>query len=80
MKIIDDIMSDVLALNPNIDKQKCLYITPKFLRDILTARLVPAGELNYTEPVICYFPTEEDREDFIQAVMEAKPGMRSIKL
>lgn len=26
-------------------------------------------------PVCLYFPTQEDREEFIEAVLEAKPGM-----
>ncbi len=42
--------------------------------------LRPHEDVTNTEPVICYFATEEDREEFIQAVMEAKPNMRSVKV
>ena len=40
----------------------------------------PVEEVKLTEPVICYFTTEEDREEFIQAIQEVKPDMRLVKV
>lgn len=36
--------------------------------------------LEETLPLVLYFGTEEDREEFVQLVMAAKPGMRAKKV
>lgn len=33
-----------------------------------------------TEPVILYFPTAAEREEFIAAMVEAKPGMIPVRV
>ena len=38
-------------------------------------RSIDAG-LDYTAPLCLYFETEAEREEFITAVMEAKPNMK----
>jgi len=50
------------------------------LADAAMTALRPHKDVSKTEPVICYFATEDDREEFIQAMMEIKPDMRSIKV
>lgn len=40
----------------------------------------PRPELNGTYPVVLYFGTEEDRDEFIALVKEAKPGLVARKL
>lgn len=42
--------------------------------------LRPIDQVKDTEPVVCYFATEDDREEFIQLMMEAKPNMRTVKV
>ena len=43
--------------------------------DAALAALRPVEAVEGAEPLILYFPTEEDREEFIAAVHAAKPGM-----
>lgn len=50
------------------------------LADAAMSALRPHHAMDKAEPVICYFATEDDREEFIQAVMEAKPDMISVKV
>ena len=73
VKIIDDIIDDVFAADEPA-------ITPERLRVILKQNLVPHEAVAGAEPLICYFKTAADREEFIAAVHEAKPNMRSVKL
>lgn len=40
----------------------------------------PTPELEGTYPVVLYFGTEADRDEFIALVREAKPGMVARKL
>lgn len=39
-----------------------------------------APELDETYPLCLYFGTEQDRDEFVEAVQEAKPNMISRKL
>lgn len=40
----------------------------------------PIKALNDKFPVVLYFENDTDREEFIQVVQQAKPGMRTVKL
>ncbi len=58
-------------------------ITLEDLNNVIDAvmdTLRPIDAVKDTEPVICYFATEDDREEFIQAIMEVKPNMRTVKV
>ncbi len=47
---------------------------------ILREALFPRPEIKDCSPLILYFDTKEDRDEFIAAVAEAKPNMRSYKI
>jgi hypothetical protein len=40
----------------------------------------PIAEVTGLLPLVLYFGNEEDREEFVQVIQKAKPGMRAIKL
>jgi len=45
-----------------------------------TGRVAGDGQLDESLPLCLYFPTTEDREEFIAAVMEAKPNFVAKRL
>jgi hypothetical protein len=53
-----------------------LYRAARLDSDALAA----APELRGKEAVVLYFLTKEDREDFVRLIVEAKPGMRAVRL
>lgn len=46
----------------------------------LREAVFPRPEVKDTAPLIVYFSTKEEREEFIDAVREAKPNMRSYRI
>lgn len=56
------------ALSPNLD-------SVKFCPWCAKPKGVPTPELTGTTPLVLFFGTEADRQDFIQAIRDAKPGM-----
>lgn len=52
----------------------------RVLADAAMRALRPHEAVADAEPLILYFPTKEDREGFIAAVQEAKPGMVPVRV
>jgi len=50
------------------------------ITNAVMAVLRPVDAVADAKPVIVYFETEADREEFIAAVLEVKPGMRSVRV
>ena len=50
------------------------------LADAALAALRPHDAAQDFKPLILYFPTDEDRDEFIEVVYAAKPNMRSVKV
>ena len=48
--------------------------------DAALAALRPHDAVQDSKPLILYFPTDEDRDEFIKVVYAAKPDMRSVKV
>ncbi|MBX9635198.1 MAG: hypothetical protein K2X44_09475 [Magnetospirillum sp.] len=46
--------------------------------DAVMAAMKPHDAVANSEPLICYFATEQDRDEFIQAMQEAMPSMRAV--
>lgn len=46
----------------------------------LREALFPRPEIKGTAPLILYFGNDQEREEFVAAVNEAKPGMKSYKV
>ena len=40
----------------------------------------PVGGLRGTKPVVLYFGSDADRDEFIAMIREAKPGLRAEKI
>jgi len=81
--LINSIIQDVAELpdrtSPD-DQQDMMLVSEKELRTILEARLCPHPDVQGTEPLILYFTTDADRDEFIAAVQKAKPSMRAVKV
>ena len=48
--------------------------------DAALAALRPHEAVQDSKPLILYFPTDEDRDEFIKVVYAAKPDMTSVKV
>lgn len=48
--------------------------------DAALAALHPIEAVADAKPVIIYFPTEADREEFIEAIHAVKPGMVPVRV
>lgn len=73
---------DMLVRNLHARGRKARgYACPEnHLEVSLVDMTAPVQKLAGTFPVILYFGTEEDRQQFIQVVKHAKPGLRAEKL
>lgn len=79
MSLRDEIQSAISFSLPPMDVP-LTGTQERVVTDAVMKALRPHGDVSDTEPVLCYFANEEDREEFIQAVMETKPDMRSVKV
>lgn len=70
MKLIDAIVDELTRTRP----------IEKSVREVLLRHLCPVPALRDSEPVILYFRTAADREDFVRTVCEAKPDLEVIEL
>jgi hypothetical protein len=48
--------------------------------ELATALVTPDDRLDGTKPIVMFFGSDEDRDEMVAAVMEAKPNMISRKL
>lgn len=48
--------------------------------EIEVARKAPIPELDLTFPVVAYFGTSAERDEFIAVMQSIKPGMKQMKL
>lgn len=46
--------------------------------DAVMAAMRPHDAVSNSEPLICYFATAKDRDEFIQAMQEAMPSMKAV--
>ena len=51
-----------------------------YMADLMLDCLRPHDSVKDLEPVILYFQTREDRDEFIAAIMEAKPNLKAVTL
>lgn len=73
-----DALRDVIA--DALRKRSIRGRSPEEIADIALDALRPHDAVKGMVPVIAYFGSEADRDEFIAAVQEVKPDMRAVKL
>lgn len=63
-------------------RDNCDELVTEIIKENLVLReaLYPRPEIKDCPPLILYFGTDQDRDEFIELVQQAKPGMRSHKI
>lgn len=82
--ILEKIINEICELPPAVETYvsaehvNIVSIHIDDLRRIIGGALRPHDAVADAEPLVCYFKSAQDRDEFIQAMQEAMPGMSAV--